>query len=71
MLVFRELVTKDDTWVRAMLNKCGMLLVVHEIRLTIIQESGTWRQNKNSQISTGKERRAIDAAMGTEEEVRT
>ena len=40
MLVFRGLVTKDDIWIRAGLNKCWMLLAAQKIQLIVVQRNG-------------------------------
>ena len=52
MLVFHGLVTEDDNKIWARPNKYGMVLVAQEIRLTIVQENGTWSQDEDSHVTS-------------------
>ena len=50
MLVFRGLVTKDNIWIRAGLNKCGMLLVAQEIQLIYLSYRETGQDKIHRQV---------------------
>ena len=68
MLMFRGLVTKDNIWIRAGPNKCGMLLAAQEIQLIVVQRNRTGSEFTDK---CRKERRVTNTTTSTEEGART